>query len=70
MKSRSIHLADKPWGIIITENQCLLIEVKDDLEKGCFANYPLSREADLKYLRVLKKEYLAPNTSDETIFKN
>ncbi len=70
MKSMSIHLADKPWGFLFPENQNLLIELKDDLQKRCFANCALSREADLKYLRVIKKEYLAPNTNNEAIFKN
>lgn len=52
------------------ENWYIAIEVYSDLEKDCLADAALSREAVLKYLRVLKKEYLTTYNYHETVFKN
>ena len=70
MKGQSIHWVDKPLGMLITENQNQLIRVHVDLKKGIFVDYALSRKADLKYLCAVTKEHLAPNTHNETVFKN
>jgi len=51
-------------------NWYLAIEVYNDLEPDCLAETSLSREAVLKYLRALKKEYLATHNYNETVFKN
>ena len=51
-------------------NWYLAIEVYSDLESDCLAENSLSRESVLKYLRVLKKEYLTTNNYNETVFKN
>ena len=51
-------------------NWYLAIEVYNDLEKDCLADSSLSRESVLKYLRALKKEYLATHNYNETLFKN
>jgi len=51
-------------------NWYLAIEVYSDNEKDCLAENTLSREAVLKYLRALKKEYLATHNYNEVVFKN
>lgn len=51
-------------------NWYLAIEVYNDLEPDCMTETSLSREAVLKYLRSLKKEYLATQNYNETLFKN
>lgn len=52
------------------ENWYIAIEAYSDLEKDCLADDSLSREAVLKYLRALKKEYWATHNYNETVFKN
>ena len=56
--------------MIRSENWYIAIEAYSDLEKDCLADDSLSREAVLKYLRALKKEYLATHNYNETVFKN
>ncbi len=51
-------------------NWYLALEVYSDSEPDCLAETSLSREAVLKYLRALKKEYLATHNYNETVFKN
>ncbi len=51
-------------------NWYLAIEVYSDLEKDCLQETSLSKEAVLKYLRALKKEYLATHNYNETVFKD
>ncbi len=51
-------------------NWYLAIEVYNDLEPDCLTETSLSRESVLKYLRALKKEYLATHNYNETVFKN
>ncbi len=51
-------------------NWYLAIEVYNDLEPDCLVETSLSREDVLKYLRALKKEYLAAHNYNETIFKD
>lgn len=51
-------------------NWYLAIEVYNDLETDCLYETSLSREAVLKYLRDLKKEYLATHNYNEIVFKN
>ncbi|MFK7813214.1 MAG: hypothetical protein AB8B59_12010 [Maribacter sp.] len=51
-------------------NWYLAIEVYNDLESDCLTETSLSRESVLKYLRALKKEYLATHNYNETVFKN
>ena len=51
-------------------NWYLAIEVYNDLETDCLVETSLSREAVLKYLRALKKEYLATHNYNETVFKD
>jgi len=46
------------------------LEVYSDLEKDCLVEGSLSKEAVLKYLRALKKEYLDTHNYNETLFKN
>lgn len=56
--------------IVRRENWYIAMEVYSDLEKDCLADNALSKEAVLRYLSVLKKEYLATHNYNETIFKN
>lgn len=51
-------------------NWYLAIEVYNDLEPDCLVETSLSRESVLKYLRALKKEYLATHNYNETVFEN
>ena len=51
-------------------NWYLALEVYSDSEPDCLAETSLSREAVLKYLRALKKEYLVTHNYNETVFKN
>ena len=51
-------------------NWYLAMEVYSDLEKDCLEINSLSREAVLKYLRTLKKEYLSTYNYNEVVFKN
>lgn len=51
-------------------NWYLALEVYNDLESDCLSETSLSRESVLKYLRGLKKEYLATHNYNETVFKN
>jgi hypothetical protein len=51
-------------------NWYLVLEVYTDLESDCLAETSLSKEDVLKYLRKLKKEYLATDNYNETVFKN
>ncbi len=53
-----------------SDNWYLAIEVYSDLEKDCLEINSLSREAVLKYLRALKKEYLSTHNYNEVVFKN
>lgn len=50
-------------------NWYLAIEVYSDKDSDCLLETSLSREAVLKYLRALKKEYLATHNYNETLFK-
>ena len=51
-------------------NWYVALEVYNDAEPDCFEETSLSREIVLKYLRTLKKEYLATHNYNETVFKN
>lgn len=51
-------------------NWYLAVEVYSDTEPDCLVETSLSREIVLKYLRTLKKEYLATYNYNETVFKN
>jgi len=51
-------------------NWYLAIEVYSDFEKDCLQETSLSKEAVLKYLCALKKEYLATHNYNETVFKD
>lgn len=51
-------------------NWYLALEVYNDWEPDCLAETSLSRDAVLKYLRALKKEYLATHNYNETVFKD
>lgn len=55
---------------IRTNNYYIAIEVYNDIEKDCLEEDALSREAVLKYLRTLKKEYLSTHNYNELVFKN
>lgn len=48
----------------------IAIEVYSDTENDCLKTTALSREAVLKYLRALKKEYLTTHNYNETVFSN
>ena len=51
-------------------NWYVALEVYNDAEPDCLEETSLSREIVLKYLRTLKKEYLATHNYNETVFKN
>lgn len=51
-------------------NWYIAIEVYSDTEKDCLTTQALSREVVLKYLRVLKEEYLTTHNYNEVVFKN
>lgn len=51
-------------------NWYLALEVYNDITSDCMAETSLSRQDVLKYLRDLKKEYLATNNDNENVFKN
>lgn len=51
-------------------NWYLAMEVYNDSESDCLEETSLSREIVLKYLRTLKKEYLATHNYNENAFKN
>jgi len=51
-------------------NWYLAVEVYSDTEADCLADTSLSRQVVLKYLRALKKEYLATHNYNETVFKD
>ena len=51
-------------------NWYIALEVYSDREKDCLVVGELSREVVLKYLRVLKREYLATHNYNEVVFKN
>lgn len=57
-------------GVTRKGNWYIVIEVYSDKEKDCLAIDSLSREIVLKYLRILKKEYLSTHNYDELVFKN
>ena len=46
----------------------IAIEVYSDTEYDCLMEKSLSREAVLKYLRGLKREYLTTHNYNETVF--
>jgi len=48
----------------------IAIEVYSDTEYDCLMATSLSREAVLKYLTALKKEYLTTHNYNETVFTN
>jgi len=48
----------------------LATEVYSDTETDCLVETSFSREVVLKYLRTLKKEYLATYNYNETVFKD
>ena len=52
------------------ENFYIAIEVYNDIEKDCLSTESLSRESVLKYLSVLRQEYLTTNNYNELVFKN
>ena len=51
-------------------NWYLALEVYSDTQPDCLVETSLSREVVLKYLRALKKEYLATHNYNETVFKD
>ncbi len=51
-------------------NWYIALEVYNDSEKDCLHETSLSKKIVLKYLRALKKEYLATHNYNETVFKN
>ncbi|MBO0591269.1 hypothetical protein I2486_07590 [Cellulophaga sp. E16_2] len=57
-------------GISRKGNFYIAIEVYSDLEKDCLLANSFSRTSVLKYLRQLKKEYLATHNYNEILFKN
>lgn len=61
---------DGEGDTVRSDNWYIALEVYSDLEQDCLADGSLSREAVLKYLRALKKEYLATHNYNETVFKN
>lgn len=61
---------DGEGDLVRRDNWYLAIEVYNDLEPDCLVDTSLSREGVLKYLRALKKEYLATHNYNETVFKN
>lgn len=61
---------DGEGDMVRRDNWYIAIEAYSDLEKDCLADEALSREPVLKYLRALKKEYLATHNYNETVFKN
>ncbi|MFS4466217.1 hypothetical protein [Maribacter sp. 2210JD10-5] len=56
--------------IVRNGNWYIAIEVYNDLESDCLTDSSVFRESVLKYLRDLKKEYLATYNYNETVFKN
>lgn len=48
----------------------IAMEVYSDTENDCLNRTSLSREAVLKYLSALKKEYLTTHNYNETVFKD
>ena len=48
----------------------IAIEVYSDSENDCLKTTSLSRQAVLKYLSALKKEYLTTHNYNETVFKD
>jgi len=56
--------------MVRSDNWYLALEVYNDLEPDCLDETSLSRQSVLKYLRALKKEYLATHNYNETVFKN
>lgn len=48
----------------------IAMEVYSDTENDCLRSTSLSREAVLKYLSTLKKEYLTTHNNNETVFKD
>ena len=65
-----LYFADESRDYMRRENWYLAIEVYSDKEKDCLAEHSLSREVVLKYLRVLKNEYLSTHNYNEVVFKN
>lgn len=51
-------------------NWYIAIEVYADFDQDCLQENSLSRESVLKYLRVLKQEYLSTYNYNEVVFKN
>lgn len=65
-----LYLAEESRDFQRRENWYIAIEVYNDSEKDCLDKEAVSRETVLKYLRDLKKEYLATYNYNETVFKN
>lgn len=63
-------ITDEDNTLLRQGNWYIAIEVYSDSEKDCLAENSLSREAVLKYLRALKKEYLSTHNYNEIVFKN
>ncbi|NAS10998.1 hypothetical protein [Poritiphilus flavus] len=63
-------MSDDAEEILRNGNYYIGIEVFNDEEKDCLAETSLSRPIVLKYLRELKKEYLATDNYNEIVFKN
>ena len=63
-------ITDEDNTLLRQGNWYIAIEVYNDSEKDCLAENSLSKEAVLKYLRALKKEYLSTHNYNEIVFKN
>lgn len=63
-------LSDGSDGLMRNGNWYIAIEAYSDREKDCLHPNSLSREAVLKYLSTLKKEYLSTHNYNEVVFKN
>ena len=64
------YFSDGNTGYSRIGNWYIAIEVYSDFEKDCLYMDSLSREAVLKYLRTLKKEYLSTHNYNEVVFEN
>ncbi|WP_422082751.1 hypothetical protein [Ulvibacterium sp.] len=51
-------------------NWYIAIEAYADFDRDCLQENSLSREAVLKYLRAIKREYLSTHNYNEVVFKN
>ncbi len=63
-------LSEGSEGVVRQGNWYIAIEVYSDSEKDCLLPDSLSREAVLKYLSAVKKEYLSTHNYNEVVFKN